>query len=103
QYGVDQVTSIPSHGVSLSHLTKVGSANWGRGIGWYLLGLSALQGALKDYEDELFACYTSLSSLKLENNLYSQYPGSSDYFDASTSALFLYSFNFLEDERVTKK
>ena len=35
--GVDKETGIPFHGYDWNSGIRVGSANWGRGIGWYLL------------------------------------------------------------------
>tara|TARA_R110002051_G_C8718283_1_gene496350 strand:+ start:974 stop:2041 length:1068 start_codon:yes stop_codon:yes gene_type:complete len=32
---------FPFHGMELSNHMPIGSSNWGRGLGWYMLGLSA--------------------------------------------------------------
>lgn len=43
EYGVDGDTGIPAQGYSITqpHI-KLGSCNWGRGISWYLCGLSSV-------------------------------------------------------------
>src|SRR5690606_13464981 len=39
-YGLDEYSHLPVHGINMSYNNlKVGSANWGRGIGWYFYGL----------------------------------------------------------------
>jgi len=91
EYGVDKETYLPAHGFALDSKAKVGSANWGRGIGWYFLGLSLYHkgtGELKKEYDELSKI---INRLRTEEQLWSQYPGSSNKFDASSSTMFLYS------------
>lgn len=41
--------------------------------------------------------------VKISNNLYSQFPGSSEDFDASTSTMFLYSFNLSLHNKIGKQ
>lgn len=90
RYGVDKETHIPSHAVNMSSHIKVGSSNWGRGVGWYLLGLSALNSIAESYSLEFDNIIRSLNKVKNKEGLWSQFPGSSDYFDASTTTMFLY-------------
>lgn len=78
-YGVDKETGIPCHGYNIKNHMKLGSMNWGRGIGWYLLAASYLP---------------EFSDLLLDKNIqyldYEQFlwvPGGS-FFDASTALLF---------------
>lgn len=92
KYGVDKETYIPAHGINLSSMVKTGSINWGRGIGWYLLGLSSYYEVTGEYYKEFIGIKNSLEKLQLDNKLYSQFPGSSISYDASTSTMFLYSF-----------
>ena len=102
KFGVDKDTFIPSHGITASNI-KVGSINWGRGIGWYLLGLAKINEITNDYKKEFVGIYKSLEQLKTEENLYTQFPGSSDLFDASTSTMFLYSFSYLRENNYSRK
>jgi len=77
KYGVDKETGIPSHGYNLKTHIKVGSSNWGRGIGWYVLAATYLP----EFTDE-----------KIDNNLLliskTQFPQTNRQFDSSTALLF---------------
>lgn len=76
-YGVDHRTGIPAHGYDLKSGILTGSANWGRGIGWYLLA-AAYCPQINDP-----ALNKTLSCLE-----YTQFPGSSEKFDSSTALMF---------------
>lgn len=76
KYGCDGTTGLPAHGYNKETHIKVGSANWGRGIGWYLLGCSYLSS-----NDTILN-----KSVDLLN--YSQFPLSSNKFDSSTALMF---------------
>lgn len=77
KYGVDKETGIPSHGYNLKTHIKVGSSNWGRGIGWYVLAASYLP---------------EFSDVNIDKNLNliskTQFPQTSGHFDSSTALLF---------------
>lgn len=77
KFGCDKDTGIPMHGYNKETHVKVGSANWGRGIGWYLLGLSYMPEINQDLLD---------SNIKYLN--YSQFPLSNIIYDSSTSIMF---------------
>lgn len=76
QYGVDNNTHIPSHGFNIKTKCKIGSSNWGRGIGWFLLGLSFVE----DFSDSIL----NDSITKLD---YTQFPGQDSHFDSSTALM----------------
>lgn len=103
EFGVDKNTNIPAHGIDTRSNIKTGSINWGRGIGWYLLGLATYNKVTGEYARELNGISESLSRLKISNKLYSQFPGSSDFFDASTSTMFLYSFSIFKYTKTNKQ
>lgn len=90
KYGVDKETYLPAHAISRKHLVKVGSANWGRGIGWYYIALSYFYKETGLFEDEYQGLTETLLSLKNSEGLWSQFPGSSEKFDASSTTMFLY-------------
>lgn len=102
RYGVDKETLTPSHGVALASKIKVGSMNWGRGIGWYLFGLTALEKNTSEYSNEYSGIYKSLTSLRNKESLWSQFPGSSEAFDASATTMFMYSFSLIDKSLYTK-
>lgn len=76
KYGVDYNTGIPAHGYNLDSKIKIGSTNWGRGLGWYLLGLSFVDGRNIHKINEI------LPNLPLE-----QFPGQISEFDSSTAIM----------------
>lgn len=77
KYGVNKETGIPSHGYNIQSKIQVGSANWGRGIGWYLIAAAYCP----QFKDERL-------DISLRNMNYSQFPGSSQDFDSSTALMF---------------
>ena len=84
-------SGLPSHGVNKDTLTPVGSSNWGRGIGWFALGLSSFHAYTGEFAQEYGALVAILNNLKNNDGLWGQFPGSKDDFDASTSLLFIYA------------
>lgn len=79
KYGVDKETGMPCHGYNIKTHLKLGSMNWGRGTGWYLLAASYLP----EFKDSL-----------LDKNIqlveYEQFLGErgGSIFDSSTALLF---------------
>ncbi len=99
-YGVDRITFIPAHGFDLESKVKTGSINWGRGIGWYLLGLVYLNDATNGkYNVEYEGIVASLNKLKNEDGVWTQFPGSSTIYDASTTTMFLFGLSYSIDFR----
>jgi rhamnogalacturonyl hydrolase YesR len=92
--GVDNKSFIPSHGYNLQSKIKTGSSNWGRGIGWYFIGLKELYELDGSFKNEYEGLCSSLQKVKNEEGLWGQFPGSNDKFDASTSTLFMYCFPY---------
>ena len=77
EYGIDDATHIPYHGYEKNKKIKLGSANWGRGIGWYLLALAYCP---QERDSILFS--------NIEKLPYTQFPLSSKNFDSSTALMF---------------
>ena len=75
-YGVNHETGIPAHGYNTKNGLPVGSANWGRGIGWYLLAAAYCP----QFNDPALA-------KTLRTFDYTQFPGSSEKFDSSTALM----------------
>lgn len=101
-YGVDKETFLPTHGIELKSKAKIGSANWGRGIGWYLMGLSSYSKYTGEYQFELQGLLKTLNSLKTKENVWTQFPGSSVNFDASPTTMFMYSINLVNEGTYSK-
>lgn len=95
RYGVDKDTYMPAHGIELAGKIKTGSINWGRGIGWYLLGLVYLNEAMPGaYNREYDGIVESLDKLKDKEGVWSQFPGSSTEYDASSTTMFLLGLSY---------
>jgi len=88
--GLSGDTFIPSHAIHMDLKIRLGSSNWGRGIGWYFLGLKELFELDGSFEKEYYGLSNTLMKLKNKEGLWSQFPGSSDTFDSSTTLMFLY-------------
>lgn len=77
KYGVNHATGIPAHGYNTKNGIQVGSINWGRGIGWYLLAAAYCP----QIDDKNLMHSLSVSE-------YTQFPGNSEHFDSSTALMF---------------
>ena len=77
KYGIDRDTHIPFHGYEKNTKIKLGSTNWGRGIGWYLLALSYCP------QETDAILYENIKKLP-----YTQFPLSNSFFDSSTALMF---------------
>lgn len=78
EYGVDHETLIPAHGYNYREKIKVGSSNWGRGIGWWCLALSFCHN-----EDLLRKTAAIIKGLPM-----TQFPYSSPNVDSSSILFF---------------
>ena len=75
---VDKESGMPHHGYDPHTGIKLGSANWGRGIGWYMLAAAYLP----EFNDELL-------NKSIEKLDYTQFPGDPwSRFDTSTALMF---------------
>jgi|GEM_PF-1468512 len=101
QYGVGK-TKLPFHGIELENFMPIGSSNWGRGLGWYLLGLSAIISYTSDndnpeylfFKQEMDSLFNTLE--KCQNNHYwGQFLGIAKKWDVDTSVscMLIYSLN----------
>ncbi|HHX68304.1 MAG TPA: hypothetical protein GX708_09675 [Gallicola sp.] len=105
KYGVDDKTFLPSHGINIKAKIKTGSSNWGRGIGWYLIGLKELFELNGSFKNEYEGICATLQKVKNDDGLWGQFPGSKNNFDASTTTMFIYSLpqnEFSHDEVLSK-
>ncbi len=101
-YGVDDYSNLPVHGIEKITKIKVGSANWGRGIGWYFLGLSACAKNNLRFMKHSQKLEESLNQLKNRQGLWTQFPGSSEKFDASSTLILFYSMLVNNSRYLTK-
>lgn len=91
EHGTDRETYLPSHGIHTITRIKVGSSNWGRGIGWYFIGLKDFHEVSGEFEEQYLGLCNTVRRLKNNEGLWDQFPGSDDTFDASSTALIIYS------------
>lgn len=101
--GINPNTYVPHHGVILEKNIPIGSSNWGRGIGWYYMALAHYYKETGEFEEEYLGLTNTINNLKNTEGLWSQFPGSGNQFDASTSTMFLYGQTLLNPERYTKQ
>lgn len=102
-YGLDEYSHLPVHGINMSYNNlKVGSANWGRGVGWYFYGLSSLNKITNSYSKEIQALENTLNTLKTHDGLWTQFPGSSNKYDASTTTMILASLTLFDMTKYNK-
>lgn len=93
KYGVDHETGVPSHGFRLQEpYIKVGSANWGRGCGWYALGLLGInESDLSDSTRIVVDKFkNSLTLLYKENKDFTQFIGAPGHLDISATLPIIY-------------
>lgn len=74
---LDCTTQLPYHAYDIDSGIHLGSINWGRGIGWYLLALSYCPEFSSD------VLFTNVCKLP-----YTQFPLSPSKFDSSTALMF---------------
>lgn len=101
KHGISSETFIPSHLVIRSNGIQAGSINWGRGIGWYAIALALIHKETNEFKDEYYGLLQSLEELKNTENLWGQFPGTNDRFDASASTMFIYS-KMINDSSLTR-
>ncbi|GGZ35929.1 hypothetical protein GCM10007049_31510 [Echinicola pacifica] len=91
-HGIDQDSQLPFHAINIKQGLKVGPTNWGRGIGWYYLAMSEYTKYTRDLflNETIFELNITLEGLKNDTNTWTQFPGSSEHFDASATVMFLY-------------
>ena len=90
QHGIDTVTLLPSHSFHNNSLIRTGSVNWGRGFGWYLLGINAVNSVDGSYISKIEKIYKNIPETK--KYIYSQFPGSSQKVDISATTMLLSCF-----------
>ena len=101
-FGTDLLSCVPAHGIEKITKAKVGSANWGRGIGWYFVGLSACANNNHRFCHDASVLEATLLKLRNNDQLWTQFPGSSKIFDASTTTMILYSIILNNPNFITK-
>lgn len=84
------------HAYDLNHNQPLGSTNWARGMGWLLLGLSAvaIRSENKQFINAMKQYLEILSKLKENYGFWAQFLGHTNdkTIDSSGSLMFLYSF-----------
>lgn len=98
--GLDSNTKLPVHAIDLDNEMLLGSTNWGRGIGWFIVGLAyALKYTdsknNKDYElfkDTYHNIINKLESIKLENCYWPQFVGHTNDNNIDTSATIMFNY-----------
>lgn len=90
KHGIDSATFLPSHSFNSKSLIRTGSANWGRGFGWYVLAINAVNSVDGSYLSKLENIHRNVPEMK--KYIYSQFPGSSQKVDISATIMLLNCF-----------
>lgn len=94
--GLDKDGILPFHAVDLNLNAPLGSINWGRGIGWWVLGLAPL--AAKSDKNNPNKYFTALQKIlafleraRLDNEYWPQFIGhtNDNTIDSSATLMFL--------------
>lgn len=109
RHGIDETTRLPFHGFNVYSNAKLGPTNWGRGIGWYILGLYYVIKYTNSnnnsyYEDHKFEYDSVRDFLRMEStdSLWTQFLGQTGSTDSSSSLLFLYTMGSYPDKEFKK-
>lgn len=100
QHGLDN-NGLPYH--NIKGTIPIGPNNWGRGIGWYILGLISINEISNLFIDEAHKLIKVLKDLEESEFLWSQFPGASHKIDSSSTLPFIklfLSMNYDIDESV---
>lgn len=110
--GLDNYSNLPFHAIDLSNNIHLGSVNWSRGLGWFLIGLShGIKYSNKDtnplyntYVEKFNSIKQKLEDLKNDKGVWPQFLGDNNdnKIDSSSTVMFLYSYN-LVNPTVTKE
>lgn len=97
QCGLDERSFLPAHAVLREGNIKVGSQNWGRGVGWYFYPVAEYSHYVEmgTFENVIAGIVKSMRILKREDGLWTKFPGTSDQFDASPTLMYMYSKNLI--------
>lgn len=94
--GLEKNGILPFHAVDLNLNAPLGSINWGRGIGWWVLGLAPLAAKSdKDHPNKYFTALQKvlvfLERARLDNEYWSQFIGhtNDNTIDSSATLMFL--------------
>lgn len=96
--GLEKNGILPFHAVDLELNAPLGSINWGRGIGWWVLGLAPLAAkSTKDnpnkYSTTLQKVLEFLDTARLDNEFWPQFIGhtNENTIDSSATLMFLFA------------
>lgn len=102
KYGLDASTRLPFHGIDMDSAMHFGPAEWGRGIGWYLMGLSfavhfttpETNPPVDIYAKELKHLETIVNKLKTKEGYWTQFVvPPRGRIDTSTTSMFFFLFS----------
>jgi rhamnogalacturonyl hydrolase YesR len=112
KYGFDRSSNLPYHGYNLDYNIKCGIIGWGRGLGWFLIGLTGvlinLDKTHKDYQylhDVLISTISTVMSYQDETGgFHWQLHCLDEPLDSSATSMILYAAsNCLNDGIIPKK
>lgn len=98
QYGLETVSLLPNHAYSTSSKLPLGVYGWGRGTGWYVLGLIDTFKEIHDCEDKIWI-KNQIKRIADSYRLFQRDDGGFGYimqmqygYDSSTTAIMAYFY-----------
>lgn len=109
EYGLDSDTGLPFHAVDIETKVGLGPNNWGRGMGWYMLALKSMARTSISGQDSFLlktpkiALFINSLQVIKDSTIYTQFPGTSNDFDSSSSTMLMYGENVMRTNVFSKK
>lgn len=93
QHAVDPDSALPFHAYDRQKNIRLGPTNWGRGIGWYILGVSQYTKLAGKKSEQIERLFDSLRKIESAPNVWAQFPGTSGDFDSSATAMIIFGMH----------
>ncbi|WP_405292914.1 glycoside hydrolase family 88 protein [Algibacter sp. Ld11] len=105
EHGLNKTNKLPYHAIELQNGSPMGSSNWGRGLGWYLLALSATLKYTNNKNNDFYDFFNKeievlkphLNNFK-QKHYWGQFLSSSKkwHIDTSVSTMIFYSLSLID-------
>ncbi|MFQ2599568.1 glycoside hydrolase family 88 protein [Aeromonas caviae] len=97
EHGLDDETKFPFHAIDMNNSMKLGSINWGRGLGWFLIGLSYSIKYSSESQNNIISVFNEiiekLYSIRSNEKYWPQFLGHTDDVSIDSSATIMFYFS----------